>query len=182
MMLDCDRCHRWFHGHCVGITSQEVRRKSLVPSVVALVAGPFFFSPVPQLLWSPCGINSCYRPESRPFCRGPSQVRGNTRASVVVLSIFFFFSVACDVLIAPDSITRLQARTCGRDRTLFVISMRFIRPFIVIIVFFLFLVAATRAIAPRVVCSVLVGGLSLLHGIVVGVDSLLLYACLISMW
>lgn len=24
MMVDCDRCHRWFHGHCVGIPSQEV--------------------------------------------------------------------------------------------------------------------------------------------------------------
>lgn len=22
MMLDCDRCHRWFHGHCVGIASE----------------------------------------------------------------------------------------------------------------------------------------------------------------
>ncbi|CAN0292143.1 unnamed protein product, partial [Ectocarpus fasciculatus] len=36
MMLDCDRCHRWFHGHCVGITSQEVRRRKSVvlPSFV----------------------------------------------------------------------------------------------------------------------------------------------------
>lgn len=25
MMLDCDRCHRWFHGPCVGIASQEVQ-------------------------------------------------------------------------------------------------------------------------------------------------------------
>ncbi|CAN0448881.1 unnamed protein product, partial [Hapterophycus canaliculatus] len=24
MMLDCDRCHRWFHGPCVGIPSEEV--------------------------------------------------------------------------------------------------------------------------------------------------------------
>lgn len=28
MMLDCDRCHRWFHGPCVGISSQEVRRSA----------------------------------------------------------------------------------------------------------------------------------------------------------
>ncbi|CAN0215536.1 unnamed protein product [Laminaria digitata] len=23
-MLDCDRCHRWFHGPCVGVATQEV--------------------------------------------------------------------------------------------------------------------------------------------------------------
>lgn len=24
LMLDCDRCHRWFHGPCLGVTSLEV--------------------------------------------------------------------------------------------------------------------------------------------------------------
>lgn len=30
MMLDCDRCHRWFHGPSVGIASPEVWKPQLI--------------------------------------------------------------------------------------------------------------------------------------------------------
>lgn len=43
-MLDCDRCHRWFHGPCVGILTQEVGFDRPRYSFVVVLAASLVFA------------------------------------------------------------------------------------------------------------------------------------------